>query len=116
MIHEDLERGNEVVVSSSRSFGLVFGALFFLIGLLPVVHAGEPRLWALALAALTVALALLAPGILQPLNLAWSRLGLLLNRIVSPIIMAVVFYGAVTPIALLSRRSGKSSLKLQREP
>ena len=116
MIHEDLRRGNEVVIGSSRSFGLVFAALFALIGLFPVARGGEPRLWALVLGLLMLAVALTAPRILQPLNLAWSRLGLLLNRIVSPIIMAVLFYGAITPIAFLARRFGKTSLKLQREP
>jgi hypothetical protein len=116
MTHEDLRRGSEVVVGSSRSFGLVFGALLALIGLLPAARGGELRLWALSLAALMLSLAFFAPGVLQPLNLAWSRLGLLLNRIVSPVVMAVVFYGAITPIALLSRRSGKSSLNLRREP
>jgi hypothetical protein len=56
------------------------------------------------------------PSVLSPLNRAWLRFGLLLNRIVSPIVLALVFYGVVTPMAVLFRRFGNNALRLQRDP
>ncbi len=116
MIHEDLRREKAIAIGSSRSFGLVFCALFTLIGLLPLAHGAEPRAWSLGLALVMLILAVFAPSVLRPLNVAWSRFGLLLNRIVSPIVMALVFYGAVTPMGILVRRFANSSLKLHRDP
>src|SRR6266567_3823659 len=103
MIHEDLRREKAIAIGSSRSFGLVFCALFTLIGLLPLAHGAEPRAWSLGLALVMLILAVFAPSVLRPLNVAWSRFGLLLNRIVSP-------------IGILVRRFANSSLKLRRDP
>jgi hypothetical protein len=114
--HEDLGREKEIVVSSNRSFGLLFSLVFAMVGLLPLVHGGEPRAWSLVIALVILILAVFFPSALSPLNRAWLRFGLLLNRIVSPIVLALVFYGVVTPMAVLFRRFGNNALRLQRDP
>ena len=53
---------------------------------------------------------------LHPLNRAWLVLGLLLHRVVNPVIMAVMFYGTILPTASLLRALGKDLLRLKREP
>jgi hypothetical protein len=115
-IHEDLGREKEIVIGSNRSFGLVFSSLFALVGFLPLVHGAEPRVWSLVIAFVILIPAVFLPGALRPLNVLWSRFGLLLNRIVSPIVLALVFYGAVTPMGVLVRRFGNNSLRLRRDP
>jgi hypothetical protein len=65
---------------------------------------------------LFAAAALLAPRLLKPLNRAWFALGLLLHYVVNPVIMAVMFYGAILPMAMLLRWLGKDLLRLKREP
>ena len=56
------------------------------------------------------------PRVLAPLNIIWFRLGLLLHHVVNPVIMAVVYYGAVVPMGLLLKARGKDLLRLKRDP
>jgi hypothetical protein len=67
-------------------------------------------------AAVFAVLALLWTAALAPLNKLWTKLGILLYRIVSPVVMALLFYVTVTPIALLMRVLGKDPLRLRRAP
>lgn len=99
--------------SSDRAFGIVFAVVFAVIGLRPVLAGGAIRPWSVALAAVFLAVALLRPRLLAPLNRAWTWLGLLLHHVVNPIVMGVIFYGVVTPIGLLLRMSGKDPLRLR---
>jgi hypothetical protein len=106
----------KVVTGSDRSFGLVFAVFFVIVALLPAVHGAPPRWWALGVAAAFAAAAFLVPRLLHPLNRLWFALGLLLHRVVNPVVMAVMFYGAMLPMALLLRWLGKDLLRLKREP
>lgn len=108
--HEDFSRATPVTGSSDRSFGLVFAAFLALVGLSPLLHHRGPRLEVLVPAALFLAAALVAPTLLAPLNRLWFRFGLLLHRLVSPVMMAAIFYLVVTPAGLLMRWRGKDPL------
>lgn len=114
--HEDLSRTHEVRLSSARSFGLWFAGIFTGFGVYPLLHRGEPRWWLLALAAVFLAAAWLRPAVLNPLNVAWSKVGLLLAKIVNPIVMAIVFFGVITPLGALMRLGGKQLLGLKPDP
>ena len=107
---------SSIDVGSERGFGFVFAAVFAVISLWPLTGGGAVRLWALAIAALFLAAALARPTILRPLKRVWFRFGLLLGRIVSPIVMAVVFCVAITPTALIVRAFGKDLLRLKFDP
>ncbi len=102
--------------SSDRSFGLVFAAVFALIGGLPLVHLAPPRWWAFAVALVFALLALLRPALLHPANRAWLAFGALLHRVVSPLVMSAVFFLCVTPVAWIMRLRGKDVLSLERRP
>ncbi|MBF0179436.1 MAG: hypothetical protein HQM03_05335 [Magnetococcales bacterium] len=102
--------------ATERGFGLVFAAFFAVIGLWPLLHGQAWRPWAVAAGALFLAIALLRPQLLKPWNRLWGRFGALLHRIVSPMVMAVVFFVVVTPIALLMRLLGKDPLRLKKDP
>ena len=66
-------------------------------------------------ASLALALAAaFAPGILAPFNRAWFRLGQLLGKIVSPVVLGIIYFGLLTPVALIARMSGRDELKLKR--
>src|SRR5271170_2684479 len=93
--------------SSDRSFGLVFAVAFALLGGSPLLHGAAPRWWALAVAAAFVFVALIQPHRLRPLNHAWQMLGRALHRVMSPLIMSVIFFLCVTPIAAVMRWRGK---------
>lgn len=105
-----------VQIGSERSFGLVFAAVFTIVALWPLKAGGDVRLWALALAGAFLVVALAAPKLLKPLNLVWFKFGLLLHKIMSPVIMGLLFFVTVTPIGLLMRATGKDPMRLKRDP
>jgi len=111
------ERRRKSAADRDRSFGIVFACFFTFAGIWPlVVRAEAPRYWALALAVLFAAAALFAPATLAPLNRLWLKLGDLLHRIVSPVVIGLIFCLAVVPVGLLLKLSGKDILRLKRDP
>jgi hypothetical protein len=114
--HESFKREEEIRPSSNRAFGLVFTVFFTLVGLAPLRHRAPLRWWSLGLALAFLAAALLVPRVLAPLNRLWLMFGLLLHAVVNPIVMALLFFTTVTPIALIMRARGKDPLRLRRDP
>lgn len=113
-MHEDLSRQHDFRSSTDRSFGIVFAAVFSVIGLWPLIHGGALRFWALAIGAVFFILALTWTKPLRPLNRLWTRLGLLLHAVVNPAVMGLLFFGTVLPIGLFLRLTGKDLLNLRR--
>ncbi len=114
--HESFEHRHSPIGSSDRSFGVVFSIFFLLVAIWPIFHHRPLRWWALPLSLLFLLLAIAAPALLHPLNLVWTRLGLLLARITNPIVTAVLFFLVFTPAAFLLRLLGKDPLHLRYDP
>lgn len=114
--HESFEGHVEIQTGSDRSFGWVVGGVLLVIALWPLLYASGPRLWALIPALLLIAFAVIRPDVLRPLNKLWFRLGLLLGRIMSPIVLGIIYYLWITPIALILRLFNKRFLALEFEP
>ena len=112
--HEDLSRTHEVKGSSNRSFGWVFTAVFLLVTAWPLLSGGAVRWWALLVAVAFALVTVAVPKLLAVPNRLWLRLGLLLNRIISPVALAILFYVVVTPVGALMRMLGKDNLRLRR--
>jgi hypothetical protein len=114
--HENFSRDEIVSSGSDRSFGLVMTVAFAVFALLNVWHDG--RAWPVLAAAAMLFLmaALLIPAALNPLNRAWLKFGLLLNKLISPIVMGLVFYATVLPTGLVMRAMGKDLLRLKLQP
>jgi hypothetical protein len=113
--HEDLSRQLENQGPSDRSFGWLFAVFLALVGVWPLFHGRGLRPWALALAGAFALVSVVRPGLLHQANVWWMRFGLLLSRVVNPIVMAVLFYGVIAPIGWLKRRFGEDSLRLRRD-
>ena len=116
MAHESFQRDDDNIGSSNRNFGLVFAGVFAIVGLLPLIHGDAPRSWSLAIAAAFAIAAFLSPGILAPLNHLWMKVGLLLHKVVSPIVLGLLFFLVITPMGVAMRIFGKDPLRLRREP
>ncbi len=114
--HERLSTEEKIQGSSDRSFGIVMAVVFAVIGAWPLLSERSPRWWALIAAALFCSVAFLRPALLAPLNRLWFRFGLLLNKIISPLIMGLLFYGVMTPYAYILRWLGKDLLRLRLDP
>lgn len=114
--HEDLSPRTAIDPGSSRTFGFVFTGVFAIVALWPLFSGNPPRLWAAAVASAFLLIGLFAPRALGPLNRLWFRFGMLLNAVISPIVMAAIFFLAVTPTAIILRIFGKDPLRLKRAP
>ncbi len=104
---------SDIKKSSNKSFGIVFSIVFLLIGLYPLINYDQIRFWALIIAFIFLTLGLLNSKILTPLNEIWFKIGIILGKLISPIIMAIIFFFVVTPIALLMRLAKKDILNLR---
>ena len=104
---------NDVKIGSNKSFGIVFFIVFFLISLYPLTNQENIRVWSLIISLIFLILGLLNSKILNPLNKLWFKFGMILGRIISPIIMSIIFFLVVTPIALIMKLLKKDLLNLK---
>ena len=111
--HETFSAEEPVIGSSDRSFGIVFAVIFLTIGLAPIAD-GEPlRWWSLALGIAFLILAIFRPSTLKSLNRLWFRFGLLLNRILSPLLLGIIYFFVVVPTGILMRLLKNDLLNLK---
>ena len=108
-----MKKNNDIKIGSNRSFGLVFFIVFLLIAIYPLSNNEEIRLWSLFLSFLFLVLGIFNSKILSPLNKIWFKFGIFLGKIISPIVMGIVFFIVVTPIGLLMRLLKKDLLNLK---
>ena len=104
---------DDIKISSNRSFGIVFFIVFLLIALYPLIYSGEIRVWSAIISLILLALGVLNSKILTPLNKLWFKFGIVLSKIISPLIMGIIFFLVVTPIGLIMRIFGKDVLNLK---
>jgi Saxitoxin biosynthesis operon protein SxtJ len=110
---EELRRDPHEEGSSNRAFGLIFAAIFLLISVGPLVAGGYVRTWSLVVAGIFAVVSLIVPVLLAPLNRLWMRFAQLLHKIVSPIVLGIMFFLVITPMGLVMRLLGKDPLRLE---
>jgi hypothetical protein len=110
---ENFDRKQTHEQSSDRTFGCVMAGFFALVALLPMLSGKTPRLWAFVVATAFLLPALLFPRSLSLLNKLWTRFGLLLSSIMSPIASAVMFFGVITPYGWLARKFRKDAFPIR---
>jgi hypothetical protein len=117
-LHEDLKRAEEVKGGSDRAFGLTVGGILLAIGVWRAVFGGIGWMeWVLAVVGGgLVALGALSPATLGPLNRLWTRLGVLLSKVVSPVALALIYGVAIVPIGLIRKALGHDPLRLKLDP
>jgi hypothetical protein len=109
------EQDEIVVGPSDRNFGFTMAAVCALIGSFGLYKgSSHAPIW-LGIASVFVVLTLWRPQSLGLANRAWLKLGLLMYRVVNPVIMAILFFGAILPIGLAMRSFGKDFLRLRRD-
>tara|TARA_B100001027_G_scaffold145252_1_gene101440 strand:- start:178 stop:567 length:390 start_codon:yes stop_codon:yes gene_type:complete len=106
-------KNTEIKIGSNKSFGIVFFVVFLLIAIYPLINNGELRIWSLIIAIIFLILGLINSKFLKPLNKLWFKFGLLLGKVVSPLIMGIIFFLVVTPTAFIMRIIGKDLLNLK---
>jgi len=109
----DTQGFSTVDIGSNRSFGMVFCAVFAAIGAYPLIHAQPLRLWAILTAAAFLTIAIVYPRVLAPLNRLWFKFGMLLGRIVNPVVMSIIYIVTMIPAGIILRLLNKDLLRLK---
>lgn len=104
------------LLPSNKKFGLLFSGIFLAFTLYAYVkHEASIIIGLLLLAsAFFLVSSFFFQNLLGPLNKAWFLLGIGLGKVVSPIVLGIIFFGLITPIALLAKLTGRDELKLKR--
>jgi len=106
---------SEVKLPSNRKFGIFFTAVFIVFSIYSYFQLSQLSVLVfLGLATILLALTVLKPDWLLPMNKLWAIIGLLLGKIVSPIILGAIFFLIFTPIAIITRLIGRDELRLKR--
>tara|TARA_Y100000817_G_scaffold308395_1_gene296086 strand:+ start:972 stop:1355 length:384 start_codon:yes stop_codon:yes gene_type:complete len=104
---------NDIKPGTNKGFGIVFFIVFFLISIYPLIYGKKLIIWSLIISFVFLVLALFKPGLLAPLNKLWFRFGILLGKVISPLLMGIIFFFMVTPIGFLMKILKKDLLNLK---
>lgn len=114
MLEPKIKAGQAPSIPENRRFGLIFATIFLVAGLY-MLFAGTP-VWGWSFTALASLLCISAfskPDFLQPLNRLWFAFGTVLGRLISPLVLSIVYFLFFTPIALFQRMAGRDILHLR---
>ena len=108
---------NSIKIKSKDNitFGILFFIFFLIIGLYPLKSDEAIRVWSVVLSLVLLIITIIKPNLFTFLNKFWIKLGILLGKIISPIVMGLVFFFVVTPIGILVRVLKKDVMGLKRE-
>ena len=103
----------ETKKNSTKSFGILFFIVFFVIGVWPVFNSENLRLWSIILSFLFLISGLVNANFLNPLNRAWIKFGEILGKIIAPVVMFLIFFVLITPLSFVIRIFGKDLLNIK---
>ena len=104
----------KIKIGTNRNFGIVFGIFFLILSIWPLKNGNELNLFLLLISGIFFLLGLINSKLLYPINKLWFKFGIFLGKIVSPIVMGIIFFFVVTPISLILKIFGKDVLKLKK--
>jgi predicted membrane protein len=107
-------KNSNIKIGSNKSFGIVFFVFFFIVSLFPLFDGGDIRIWSLIISIIFLILGILNSKILTPFNQVWFKFGILLGRLVSPVVMGVIFFAIVTPTSIIMMVLQKNLLNLKK--
>lgn len=100
-------------INQGKNFGILFFIVFFIYGLWPIINSNELRIWSLLIGIIFLIFGLFYPKVLLPLNNVWIKFGEILGKIISPLVMGIVFFVFITPMAFIVRLFGKDLLSIK---
>ena len=98
---------------NNKSFGILFFIVFLVIALWPTINSGSLRVWAMLIALIFLFLGVLNLKYLTPFKKGWIKLGEVLGKFISPVVMGIIYFFIITPIGIFMRVIGKDLLNLK---
>lgn len=96
-------------------FGSLFFILFLILGLYPLKSDGILRIWSLVLSLVFLFITIIRPNLFTSLNILWIKFGILIGKIISPIVMGIIFFLVVLPISMFFKILNKDIMSLKIE-
>jgi hypothetical protein len=109
-----MKKPNKISKKNNIAFGILFFIFFLIIGLYPLKSVGVIRAWSVVLSLVFLIITIIRPNLFGFLNKLWIQFGILLGKIISPIVMGLVFFLVVTPTGILVRILKKDVMGLKR--
>ena len=112
---KDIMKNQKIDLPENKKFGFFFSFIFLLACTYFYLTANQSLAYIfLSLSFLFLSVSLYKPQILKPLNKLWFQFGMLLSRIISPIVLGIIFFIILSPVAMLTRAFGRDILKLKK--
>ena len=99
--------------NSNRTFGILFFLVFLVIGIWPITNGEYLRWWSIIISLIFLFLGIINSKILTPFNKIWIKIGELLGRVIAPIVMAIIYFFIITPMAILLKLLRKDLLRIK---
>jgi hypothetical protein len=109
-----MKKKTNITLKDNITFGILFFVFFLIIGFYPLKSDGIIRVWSVLFSLVFLIITIIRPNLFTFLNKLWIRFGILLGKILSPIVMGLVFFFVVTPIGILIRILKKDVMGLKR--
>ena len=99
--------------NSNRTFGILFFLVFLVISIWPILNNEDLRWWSIIISLIFLFLGIINSKILTPINKIWIKIGELLGRVIAPIVMAIIYFFIITPMAILLKLLRKDLLRIK---
>jgi len=110
-----MESSINIKRKNNITFGILFFVFFLIIGLYPLISNEPIRIWSIIVSLVFLTVTIIKPNLFTFLNKLWIKFGILLGKIISPIVMGLVFFFVVTPIGIFVKILKKDVMGLKRE-
>jgi hypothetical protein len=109
-----MENSINVKRKNNITFGILFFIFFLIVGLYPLISNEPIRIWSIIVSLVFLIVTIIKPNLFTFLNKLWIKFGILLGKIISPIVMGLVFFFVVTPIGIFVKILKKDVMGLKR--
>ena len=104
----------EIDLPSNKNFGLFFFFIFLILSVFFFYKEYGPWAFICFLTSLSLLIAVVfAPAILHPLNVGWMWFGIVLGKVMNPIIMGSLFFLIISPLGIIWRLCGRDELQIK---
>lgn len=108
-----MENSINIKRKNNITFGILFFVFFLIIGLYPLISNEPIRIWSIIVSLVFLTVTIIKPNLFTFLNKLWIKFGILLGKIISPIVMGLVFFFVVTPIGIFVKILKKDVMGLK---
>lgn len=105
-----------IKIGSNKHFGLILAFAFIIMGLYPILHNNHMKIWFVLIGTLFLVIVFTKSQFLEPLNRIWTGIGIILGKIVTPIIMGILYFSVFFLMSIIAKLLKKDFLRLKPEP